>query len=893
MGSLLGTTVNFNGTAATIIASSATQLVVSVPAGATTGAINITNTTTGCSTATPTFTIINKDMASCQGASAVTDLIIYDIHDEKTGSGGFITLYNGTAATVNLTNYTLWRTSNHDDGNEIDYANLTGTIAPGALGILKVSVGSCGPASTNGTIDGGFNENDGIQLRNAAGTVVIDDVDTYPTVPGYYMVRNTGALSARTSYVAADWSTTPLLAGECYPSAGLTIPSAGTPPTVSVQPTVALTCASTTASMSVSATEGFVGGNALAYQWYAVAPNTTTWTALTNTGVYTGATSATLNISSLVGLDGYQYYCQVMENTASCYIATVAVKISTGATVWNGSTWSNGIPTLSKAATINGNYSTATNGSFSACNVTVNATFTLTISANTYVEIQNNVTNNGTLTIDNTGSLVQINDLGVNTGSITMKRTANQRFSDYVYWSSPVANFGLNYFTATGGTPSNYILQWGATAPNPNGGEGFWSTASGNMSAGKGYIVRGSSSFTDSAPTSWEASFTGVPNNGVVTVPIQRGNDYTGTGTQGIVRTANDDNWNLVGNPYPSAIGVNEFLNSNSSIDGFVKIWTHGNLPTSITDPFYQNFVWNYFATDYTTVNSTGVTSGPGDYKIGAGQGFFVSMTTGLPGSSTVTFHNAMRSRDFANNQFYKSANNNGNSLRVAPIVEKNRIWLDLVGPTQKTTRTLVGYVDGATNQRDRLFDAITDYKNSQNFYSILDTEIMAIQGKAVPFDVNDQISLGIKIPTEGTYTIAIAAVDGLFSNSGQKIFLEDKLLQTIHEIGVIPYQFTASQGVVNDRFVLRYTNTTLSTNDVTTNNNSVIIYTSDNAIKVVSTLQHVKNITVYNVLGQNLASKITDQKEVEINTIQKSNQALVVKITLENDAVVTKKLIH
>jgi hypothetical protein len=240
-GDLTGASVTFGGVAASIISNNGTQMVVVVPVGATNGTIVITDNQP-CD-AIVSFTLITNDNTSCEGASATTDLIIYDIHDEKTGSGGFITLYNGTTATVDLVNYSIWRTGDYG-GTYVNYATLTGTIAPGALGILKVSVGSCGPASTNGTITNGFNENDGIQLRNADGSVVIDDVHTYIPAAGYYMVRDNGALSARTTFVAADWVTIPLAAGECYPSAGLTLPS-GAIPVVTNQPNYVSSCNST------------------------------------------------------------------------------------------------------------------------------------------------------------------------------------------------------------------------------------------------------------------------------------------------------------------------------------------------------------------------------------------------------------------------------------------------------------------------------------------------------------------------------------------------------------------------------------------------------------------------------------------------------------------------
>jgi hypothetical protein len=888
-GNLTGSTVFFGGISAAVISNNGTQMIVVVPSGAATGTITITDSQP-CD-ATAAFTLISNDNTSCEGAAVTTDLIIYDIHDEQTGSGGFITLYNGTAAAVNLTNYSLWRTSTHDDGNEVVYGTLTGTIASGALGILKVSVGSCGPASTNGTITGGFNENDGIQLRDAAGAVIIDDVDTYPVGPGYYMVRNTGALSARTSYVAADWSTIPLGPGVCFPSAGLIPPSGGAvPPLVTTQPFYSPSCGSTSAVLNTAGTEGFAGGNTLAYQWFFAAPGSATWTAVTDGGIYSGATTASLSISVITGVINYQYYCQIRENLATCYSATSAIKITdTSASTWNGTSWIGGTPTITKAAIIDGTYVTATNGNFSCCSLTVNATKSLTISIGGYVEVQNNITNNGSFSVLSDGSLVQISDSGVNTGAISYNRTANIRRQDYVYWSSPVTGFSSSAIST--GTNLTYQYKWLPTTGGINN-FGNWSNANETMELGKGYIVRGPDSFTN-ALANYTATFTGVPNNGIVSIPISRGTWNGGTYATGVsttLGTNEDDNWNLVGNPYPSAIHAINFLALNTNIDGFVNIWTHGTLPsTAIADPFYNDYAYNYTPGDYITYNASGTSSGPGVFngRIAGGQGFFVSMLhSSAATTENLLFNNSLRNISYNNSQFFRTSNSTPNFVDL----ERNRIWFDLVSPTGNSTRSMLGYIENATNEKDRLFDAFSNEKLSFNIFSLIGNDKMLIQGKKLPFDVNDRVNIGVSIPQDGLYKIAISSVDGLFSSENQKIYLEDKLLNVIYDLRTAPYSFMGSKGTITDRFVIRYTNGLVLTSENFDIADEIVVI-SNQELSVVSSKEKITNIILFDVLGRKLF-EVKDVTNSYILPVNKRNAPLLMEITLENGQKRNKKTV-
>lgn len=511
----------------------------------------------------------------------------------------------------------------------------------------------------------------------------------------------------------------------------------------------------------------------------------------------------------------------------------------------------------------------------------VNSGKTIIVSSDDYIQVNNNLTVNGTLNVLNNGSLIQVNDLGVNTGNISYQRIAMAKSLDYVYWSSPVTTFNVSNL------PNAHRYVWNTTIPNTNNGFGNWVAASGNMIAGKGYIARASNG--SATPIATTTTFNGVPNNGVISIPIQRGSyegaDYSGT--NGITITRFSDNWNLIGNPYPSSINVEDFLNLNKNIEGAVRIWTHGTLPSpTINNPFYGSYQANYTPDDYITHNGVGTDSGPAGFNgfMAGGQGFLVNMLDGAADSDNVIFNNSLRDKNYDNSQFYRTSNVENSSN------DKNRIWLDIINSNNAANRTLVGYVRNATNDKDRLYDAVTSVTTTMRLYSVIATDKMTIQGRELPFNPNDKVQLGYYVPATGTFSIGIAAVDGLFAEN-QNIYLEDTQLGIIHDLKQSVYSFSTDSGEFNDRFVLRYTNETLGGEDFISNE-SVLVY-SNSAISVSSNSSKISAIQIYNVLGQLLFNQSNiNASFFEVNVIQKSNQALIVQIQLNDGKKVVKKLI-
>ena len=188
------------------------------------------------------------------------------------------------------------------------------------------------------------------------------------------------------------------------------------------------------------------------------------------------------------------------------------------------------------------------------------------------------------------------------------------------------------------------------------------------------------------------------------------------------------------------------------------------------------------------------------------------------------------------------------------------------------------------------MYDALTDYKSAQNFYTLIGSDVFTIQGRA-PFVEEDKVSVGFKTSAPGTHSISIATVDGLFEN-GQNIYLEDKELNVIHDLRQSPYSFFALSGINNGRFVLRYTSGRLSVDDNQFNDSDLFVISDEN-IQIISNNLKVKNLEIFDVLGRKLISKTNvNSNTIIVDEIVKSNNALIINIILENNIKISRKVL-
>ena len=494
----------------------------------------------------------------------------------------------------------------------------------------------------------------------------------------------------------------------------------------------------------------------------------------------------------------------------------------------------------------------------SIASLTLNASTSLTVSSGFNLTVAGAVANSGTMTLENNANLIQGGTTNTNTGNVIVKRNSNPLLRlDYTLWSSPVANQNLLAFSPATTTTRFYNYN---TVTNLYNAE----DSANSFTVGKGYLIRMPNNANEGTSTAYPGVFTGVPHNGAITVNL------SGGGADGF-------RYNLVGNPYPSPINIWTFVSENTaSIESTLYFWRKTNGLVGQTSA-YCTFIPGALIGDPGTFasNSNAQSVDPAGV-IGTGQGFFVAAKSG---ATTLTFNNTQR----VNNTV-------GQFFRTKEVAEPSKIWLNATNAAGDFSQMAVTYFDGATKGIDA-FDA--KYINDSDYAltSDINQGEYTIQGRPA-FDVSDVVALNFKTNAEGDYTIAIDHFEGVFT-AGQDVYLVDSKTGAETDLKASSYTFAAIAGMDNTRFSLKYQKT-LKVDAPAFNENSVSVYKNNGTIYVNSGKIAINSIQVYDVQGRLIAErKNVKSSTATLENLKANNQVLLVKISGEDNSVVTKKVVN
>lgn len=397
------------------------------------------------------------------------------------------------------------------------------------------------------------------------------------------------------------------------------------------------------------------------------------------------------------------------------------------------------------------------------------------------------------------------------------------------------------------------------------------------LKAGEGYTMKGSSGPVALTGTQ-NYVFKGRPYNGDITLALDNS-------SQEVAR--------LVGNPYPSALDIHEFILDNMSVadggnntetvfNGALYFWDHFGEENS---HYLADYVGGYATRNLITgvaaisddyrINNTSNAGGPaygvkipGPY-VAVGQGFFLS--TALDGfdnnngspiagvdGGTIRFSNNQRAfvrEDVTNSQFFRNSSNNQQPETILSSQIQRVIKLMYDSPEGMHRQIAVGTNTQATNGFEMGFDAFIGDLNQEDAYWIIEGSKFVIQG-VHDFNVGQEFPLGIKVHVAGTVRIKIDELIDVDSNTN--IYIKDGITNQHYDLLSGLFETFLNPGTYEKRFSLVF-----ETSD------SISLSTDENLIQSLVQVYYqnqlhqlnisipremeLKQATVYSILGQEI----------------------------------------
>ena len=349
----------------------------------------------------------------------------------------------------------------------------------------------------------------------------------------------------------------------------------------------------------------------------------------------------------------------------------------------------------------------------------------------------------------------------------------------------------------------------------------------------------------------------GTPNDGSFNIPVSDGVFY------------------LVGNPYPSDIDADTFIDDNSAVTTNTLYFYNGEADNS-------THVQSQYAGMYTTINQSGTVPANTSSSIASGQGFFVEANA----NGTLTFNNQQRA--------YST--------------------IDLVGRTAENTVSSI-HLGFEFEVEDRLFHRqvlMAFNGQTSNFEEGYDAEMWDQQPTDLHLKVNDrpdtayvitgqasltsttEVPLMINLDEARSVTFTLDQV----TNINMPIYLKDNLTFSFYDLQDGNVSLELPAGSFNDRFSIVFNVETLSTTNPSLEENASIFTTQDRLVVELPQQIIPNKVILYNVMGQEIS--VWDQlsempqnhnNQYKFNIEVLSKGVYIAKVDTDN-GIVSKKVI-
>jgi hypothetical protein len=474
----------------------------------------------------------------------------------------------------------------------------------------------------------------------------------------------------------------------------------------------------------------------------------------------------------------------------------------------------------------------------------------LTIEAGEALTVTGDLSNSGAITIESNlfanGSLI-VNGSATGTGLVTYNRTMNTSGNLYHYFSSPL-EIGTFPTTGTVWAYNEVTSGWDEVTSNVTG-KGYTLETGIDMISFNGTLA-GSDPVTYDAtsPYAYDDFIDGTELNYDARTFVQ---STDGSHSGAVTRSLNNyggGGWNLLGNPYTSAISVSDFITENYSTTPSASQFD----PNYVALYLYNGNEYFWVGLDDGWLNGTGMD----EDHIQVGQGFFV-----------------LAMNDGSTFSFTRSMQENATDVLLLKSAQAGRdpwpgLMLD-IKYGEKSSSTLIVYNENMTIGLDPGYDVgLLSSGPDVELYTVLASGDNGVNftRQALPVEGADRIFVPVGIDSEsgGEVTFSATTVPlGTF-----RYWLEDRANGTFTDLTTKSYTVTLPPKTYGTGrfFIIASTNTPTGIIEPGDENQGMRIWTLQNKIVIKGEVSATALCELFDVRGRKLLSY--DLPDGELNTI-------------------------
>ena len=344
---------------------------------------------------------------------------------------------------------------------------------------------------------------------------------------------------------------------------------------------------------------------------------------------------------------------------------------------------------------------------------------------------------------------------------------------------------------------------------------------------------------TDGSPL----TFTGIVNTSTVNRPIA-----IGSGSQ----------WNLIGNPYPSYLKVQDFLNHQVSIDPEPVI-TNIDLLADVTKAIYG---YDGDASDgWTIYNLSNTTEST---LIAPGQGFFVA----ADGVDELTY-------DIQFSPDMRDVGTSDDFIPLRAVNENNVLSKIQLYNTTDTYQTDIYFIDGTTRGLDPGYDAGAFQGNAAGIFTNLVEDNTGVEFaiQTLPYnDLNDVVvPFGVKADQGTQLTISLGADSTIPGDNF--MYLEDNVTNIWTLLNTNDYVFTPSVDLNGTgRFFVHFTSSSLAVDENTLNGLQIYVPYASRTLLIKGQLTTNSMAIIYDLQGRKVLetelNSETTTNSIDVNSL-------------------------